>query len=107
MEWFLEPRTKEANKFIGYELASQGVAEESWKRGVIDTRGKKHNVWRVQDHEMVERVLKSEFGKDFNVFGREGEGKLQDKTRQLKTWLTPGKNRAKKAVNKLKERMKK
>lgn len=49
MQYFVEPKTAEANDYIATYLASRQLAEDGRLEGQEDTTGQTHDIWKIPD----------------------------------------------------------
>lgn len=76
--WYLEPKNLHTNDVVAQALAEQGAAEEKLV-DVKDDKGKRHNLWPCQRSviQFLEESRSQDLAIKFNVFAREGHGKIR------------------------------
>ncbi len=72
--WFLEPLDKHTNDIISSELG-----EEDFQRHIACADGTRRDLWRCENHRLISKLKtsKSQFNLKFNIFVREGGGKIR------------------------------
>lgn len=71
-QWFVEPLDSLTNETISRELT-----EENCLRGALCADGKKRNLWSC-DYSLISKLRRSrKIGLKFNVFVRQGGGKIR------------------------------
>ncbi len=76
--WFLEPKNLHTNEVVAQALAEEGSDEERLV-GARDDKGKRHNLWPCK-HSLIQFLEESQsqdLAIKFNVFVREGQGKIR------------------------------
>lgn len=81
--WYLEPKDSHTNKVVS---ESPGISEENFHKEIMCADGNPHNLCECPVELMYSLVRSaSQLNLKFRIWGKEGNGKIYDKTNWVKS----------------------